>query len=119
MKLESGGFQSIGWQSGVEWVSWGIFQSLHNTFLWKCITVRSKEIFEDIKKGLLMLNMLERVTKQISKEFGLQQSTVRWIVYKWLKVRIVFPLSRSGQPTKITQCKLKTQRQEKRHSAIH
>ncbi len=38
---------------------------------------RTKEISEELRKELMLLIRLEEVTKTISKEFGLHETTVR------------------------------------------
>ncbi len=61
--------------------------------LWKCIMARTKEMYEDLKKKFILLIRLEKVTKTISKEFGL---------HKWRKFKTTVTFPRSGRPTKIT-----------------
>ena len=75
---------------------------LHNTCLWKCIMARTKEISEDLRKSVVDAHQAGKGYKTISKEFGLHQSTVRQIVYKWRKFKTIVTLPRSGRPTKIT-----------------
>uniref|UniRef100_A0AAR2LFJ0 Transposase Tc1-like domain-containing protein n=1 Tax=Pygocentrus nattereri TaxID=42514 RepID=A0AAR2LFJ0_PYGNA len=63
---------------------------------------RTKEISEDLTKRVVDAHQAGKGYKTISKEFGLYQSIIRQIVYKWRKFKTIVSLPRSGRPTKNT-----------------
>lgn len=70
-------------------------------FLWKGIMAWTNEIIEDLRKSVLEAHGAGKGYQNISKEFGLHQTTIRQIVYKWRKFKSTFTLPRSGWPTNI------------------
>ncbi|XP_037533695.1 matrix metalloproteinase-20-like [Nematolebias whitei] len=63
----------------------------------------TKEISEDLRRRVVDAHQAGKGYKNISKEFGLQQSMVRQqTVFKWKKFKTTVTLHRNGQPTKIT-----------------
>ena len=62
----------------------------------------TSEISEDLRKRVVVVHQARKGFKAISKEFGLHQSTVRQIVYKWRKFKTTVTLPRSAPPTKNT-----------------
>ncbi len=63
---------------------------------------RSKEIQEQMRNKIVDMYQSGKDYKAISKALGLQQTTVRAIIHKWIKLVTVVNLPRSGWPTKIT-----------------
>src|SRR4029434_958157 len=63
---------------------------------------RSKEIPRNLRKQVVDAHQAGKGYKTISKQFGLHQSTVRQIVYKWRKFSTIATLPRSGRLAKIT-----------------
>ncbi len=63
---------------------------------------RSKEIQEQTRNKIVDMYQSGKVYKAISKDLGLQRTTVRAIIHKWRKLGTVVNLPRSGRPTKIT-----------------
>ena len=63
---------------------------------------RSKEIPRELRKQGVDAHQAGKGYKTISKHFGLHQSTVRQIIYKWRKFSTIVTLPRSGRPAKIT-----------------
>ncbi len=55
---------------------------------------RTKEITEDLGKGVDVAHQARKGYKTISKEFGLHKSTVRQIVYKWIQDHCYLPEKR-------------------------
>ncbi len=60
------------------------------------------DLFEDLRKRVVVAHQAGKGYKTISKKFGLHKSTVRQIMYKRRKFKTTITLPRSGQPTKIT-----------------
>lgn len=63
---------------------------------------QTKEISKDLRRRLLDAHQAGKGYKTIFEEFGLHQSTVRQIVYKWKTSNTIVTLPRSGQTTKTT-----------------
>ena len=61
-----------------------------------------KEDSRELRKQVVDAHQAGKGYKTISKQFGLHQSTVRQIVYKWRKFSTIVTLPRSGRPAKIT-----------------
>ncbi len=64
--------------------------------------LRSKEIQEHMRNKIVDMSQSGKGYKAISKDLGLQRTTVRDIIHKWRKLVTVVNLPRSGWPTKIT-----------------
>uniref|UniRef100_A0A8C4NIR9 Transposase n=1 Tax=Eptatretus burgeri TaxID=7764 RepID=A0A8C4NIR9_EPTBU len=75
---------------------------LHHTGLWKYVMPRSNEISEDLRKIFVDAHRSGKGYITVSKDFGLYQSTVMQVVYKWKQFNTIVTLSRSDRPTKIT-----------------
>ena len=57
---------------------------------------QTKEISEDLRRRVVDAHQAGKGYKTISKEFGLHQSIVRQIVYKWKTSNTIITLLRSS-----------------------
>ncbi len=63
---------------------------------------KQRRLLRTLEKELYFAHEARKGYKTISKEFGLNKSTVRQIVYKWRKFKTTVTFLRSGRTTKIT-----------------